>query len=311
MKTTKIINSVNCAINKAGFKFKKHSPEILIVTGIIGTVTSAVMACKATTKVSYILEETKETVNKIHEVSDNKDLVEKHEYSENDKKKDLVITYTQTGIKFVKLYAPSIILGTLSIVSILASNNILRKRNVALAAAYATMDKGFKEYRQRVIERFGKQLDKELRYNIKAKEIEEIVIGEDGKETAVKKTVEVVDPNVHSDYARFFDEASRNWEKDAEHNLYFLRCAQNHANDKLRADGFLFLNWVYDYLDIPKTKAGQVVGWVYDPDNPKYHNYIDFGMYDLYREKSRDFVNGYERSILLDFNVDGNILDLM
>ena len=303
---TNIMNSVSRTVTKVGFKLKKHSPEILIVTGIVGTVTSAVMACKATTKVSAILAETKETVDKIHETADNKEMAEK--YSETDKKKDLVITYVQTGIKFAKLYGPSVAIGTISIISILASNNILRKRNVALAAAYATVDKGFKEYRQRVVERFGKQIDKELKYNIKAKEIEEKVIGENGKETTVKRTVDVANPNTHSDYARFFDEGSRLWEKDAEHNLYTLRCAQNHANDKLRADGFLFLNWVYDYLDIPKTKAGQVVGWVYDPDNPEYQNYVDFGIYDLHRMSSRDFVNGYERSILLDFNVDGNVL---
>ena len=70
------------------------------------------------------------------------------------------------------------------------------------------------------------------------------------------------------------------------------------------------MNEVYQALGIPETEAGQVVGWIYDPENPdhKGDNYVDFNIYDLHREKSRDFVNGYERSILLDFNVDGEIL---
>ena len=61
-----------------------------------------------------------------------------------DGKKDLVIIYAKTGFELAKLYAPSVLLGVASITSILASNNILRKRNVALTAAYATLDKCFK-----------------------------------------------------------------------------------------------------------------------------------------------------------------------
>lgn len=38
-------------------------------------------------------------------------------------------------------------------------------------------------------------------------------------------------------------------------------------------------------------------------------NFIDFGVFDGDRPRARDFVNGYERSILLDFNVDGASAD--
>ena len=193
----------------------------------------------------------------------------------------------------------------------LASNNILRKRNIALAAAYATVDTSFKEYRNRVIDRFGKELDRELKYNIKSKEIEETVVDDKGKEKTVKKTIEVADPNTYSDYARFFDDGCIGWDKDAEYNLMFLKQQQNYANEMLKSKGHLFLNEVYDMLGIPRTKAGQVVGWIYDEKNPVGDNFVDFGLYDMHREAVRDFVNGYERTILLDFNVDGNIWELM
>ncbi|HQE50129.1 MAG TPA: DUF6353 family protein, partial [Fervidobacterium sp.] len=233
------------------------------------------------------------------------------QYTPEDAKKDLAIVYIQTGLKLAKLYAPAVALGTLSIASILASNNILRKRNVALAAAYATVDKTFKEYRNRVLERFGEQVDKELRYNIKAKKIEKIVVGEDGKEKKVKETIQVAEIPGYSDYAKFFDPSSPAWEKNAEYNLMFLKAEQNYANDRLKARGYLFLNEVYERLGIPPTKAGQIVGWIYDPDNPNHNgdNYVDFGLYNIHKEKTRDFVNGYEEVILLDFNVDGPILD--
>ena len=307
---TDIMKNVTRNFNKIGFQLKKHSPEILVVAGVVGAVTSAVMACKATTKVHDILEDTKTKVDQIHEVLANDDIPEE-KYSVEDSKKDLAIIYAQTGFEFVKLYGPSVALGVLSITAILTSNNILRKRNLALAAAYTTIDRSFKEYRGRVVERFGKDLDHELKHNIKAKEIEETVANEDGTETTETKTVDVANPNEYSDYARFFDEACSGWTKDPELNLMFLKRQQSYANDLLQRRGYLFLNEVYDMLGIPRTKAGQVVGWVYDENCPVGDNYVDFGIYDIHREKCRDFVNGYERTILLDFNPDGNILDLM
>ena len=310
MKNLAIVNSMTRNLHKVGFKFKKHSPEILIVAGVVGTVASAVMACKATLKVNDILEETKGEIEKVKTVVADETISEE-KYSEQDAKKDLAIIYAHTGIKLVKLYGPSIILGTLSITGILASNNILRKRNIALAAAYKAIDTGFKEYRSRVVERFGEELDKELRYNVKAKEIKEKVVDENGKEKTVKKTINVADPNFYSDYARCYDDGCKGWVKDSEYNLMFLRNTQSFMNEKLRAQGYLFLNDVYDALGIPRSKAGQVVGWIYDEKNPNGDNFVDFGIYDLYKEGSRDFVNGYERTIWLDFNVDGPILDLI
>lgn len=297
-------------LNRVGLKLKKHSPEILVVTGVVGTVASAVMACKATTKIDEVLAETKDNIEKTKDYVEKKGFSEK--YTEEDYKKDLTIFYAKGGLELVKLYAPSVALGALSITAILAGHNVLRKRNVALAAAYATVEKGFEEYRGRVVERFGEELDRELKYNIKAKEVEETTVDEKtGEEKVTKKTVNVADPNNYSSYARFFDDGCAGWTKDPEYNLMFLKNQQRYANDLLKSRGHLFLNEVYDMLGIPRTKAGQVVGWIYDEEYPNGDNFVDFGIYDLYNEKARDFVNGYERTILLDFNVDGDIMNLI
>ena len=307
MKVTDVINGAKRSLIKAGFQVKKHSPEILVVVGVAGVVTSTVMACKATTKAGDILEEHKNQMNAIDQVVK----MDRDDYTEEDHKKDTTIVYTQTAIKFVKLYSPSIMIGVLSLGCIIYSHNILTKRNAALAAAYATVDRGFKEYRGRVVERFGKELDHELRYNIKAQEFEKTEVDKKGNEKVVKETVNVADPNLYSDYARFFDDGCNGWSKDPEQNLTFLKCQQAYANEKLKAKGYLFLNDVYKMLGIPATKAGQIVGWIYDEKNPIGDNFVDFGLYDMNKPVVRDFVNGYERTILLDFNVDGNILEMM
>ena len=295
--------------NKSEMKVRKYSPEILAGVGVVGVIASTVMACKATTKLNDILAESKEQLEQIKTVAVDPAYADK--YTEDDAKKDTTITYVQTGVKVVKLYAPSVILGVSSLGCLLASNNILKKRNAALSAAYMTVDKSFKEYRRRVAERFGDEVEKEIRYNIKAKEI--TTVDEEGNE--VKETVKVMegadDPTTYSDYARFFDESCPAWQNDPEYNLTFLRAQQQYANDLLKAQGRLFLNDVYKMLGIDITKAGQVVGWVYDPDCPVGDNFVDFGIYDMSKERVRAFVNGYEPNILLDFNVDGNIWDLM
>lgn len=307
MKVKEIMNSASRSAHKIGFKLKKHSPEILVVAGIAGVIASTVMACKATTKAGDIVAAHNKELDKMHRASE----LKKADYTAEDVKKDTVIVYTQTAVKFIKLYGPSVVLGVTSIVFILGGHNILRKRNVALAAAYTAVNNGFKEYRGRVVERFGEELDKELRYGIKAKEFVETTTDSKGKEKTVTKTVNVADPNEYSDYARVFDNGSYGWSKDAESNLIFLKQQQNWANEVLQSKGHLFLNEVYDMLNIPRTKAGQVVGWIYDKEHPTGDNFVDFGIYNLNIEKARDFVNGYERSIVLDFNVDGPILDLI
>ena len=301
---TEILKSVNGVTSKAVMKLKKHSPEILVVAGIAGTVVSAVLACKATTKVAEILDETKGTLDTIHEGMET-GAINGQEYTNEDGKKDTVVVYAQTGMKLAKLYGPAIILGTLSVTSILASNNILRKRNVALGAAYAAIDKSFKEYRGRVIERFGEQVDTELKYGIKAKKFEEIEVDpETGKEKKVKKTVMVADPNLQSDYAVYFDSKSRTYETNPDYNRMFLKAQQAFANDKLQTRGHLFLNEVLDDLDLPRTPAGQIVGWTKDgPDG-----YVNFRIVEVERETED---GRHEPALLLDFNVEGNIWEKM
>lgn len=295
--------------NKVSFEAAKHSPEILAGIGVVGVVASTVLACKATMKINDVLEDAKDQLDKVKEVANDPKYAD--QYNEDDAKKDISVIYVQKGVEIVKIYLPAIALGTVSLGCLLASNNILRKRNAALGAAYATLDKSYKTYRNRVAERFGDEVEKEIRYGIKAEKIEKTVIDEDGNEVTVEEEVKVMDPNLYSDYARFFDEASPYWQKDPEYNLMFLKAQQQYANDLLKARGRLFLNEVYEMLGIDKSKAGQIVGWVYDPVNPVGDNFVDFGIYDMSKERVRAFVNGYEPNILLDFNVDGNVWDAM
>ena len=306
-----IVEKTSRTLCKAGLKLKKHSPEILVVGGVVGLVASGVMACKATTKLSAILDDSKEQIELFDKVAANPEMVNE-EYTVEDAEKDKKIVKVQTAVKVAKLYAPSIAVGVVSIGAIFASNNIMRKRNVALGAAYATVDRAFKDYRNRVVDRFGEELDKELRYNLKTKEVKETIEDENGKKKTVKRNIKYMDSPMPSEFAVIYDDGCAGWTKDPEDNKFFLIQQQRYANERLKRRGYLSLNEVYELLGFPSTKAGQVVGWLYDCKDPNYKgdNFVDFGLYNVDCEPNRDFVNGYERNIILDFNV-APIIDFM
>lgn len=316
MNTKVVMAKISNKFGKIGLKIRKRSPEILLVGGLVGVTASAVIACKATLKIEDITSEAKATIDKIHSCEN------KEEYSEQDRKKDLTIVYAQTGVKIVKLYSPALILGTASVVSILASNNILKQRNAAITMAYVAVDKGFKEYRARVVDKYGDEVDKDFRYGLKAEKVDTTTVDENGKEKKSTETIKVCD-GTGNDFRFFFDAASRYWEKNGDFNRMFLMSQQQYANDQLRADGFLFLNDVLYSLGIPKTKAGQILGWVYDADKSDAGDgYVDFGIQEAYRQDEIGYVKEkikegrlpkevYERTVLLDFNCDGPILNLI
>lgn len=299
----------NKIVGKSTLYLKKYSPEILMGVGIISIVSGTVMACRATLKVDDVLEEAEEKRDKIEEVYDQvNEGTLNVTYDEKTMQKDKAIVYVQTGVKLVELYLPAVGFGVFGVGCILSSHNILQRRNVALMAAYEGLEKSFKYYRDRVVEEYGEDIDRDFASGIRREKVTETVTDKNGKKKKVEKDKVTIDSNRYSQYARFFDEYNPYWNKRSDYNLIFLRSQQNYANDMLKSRGHIFLNEVYDLLGIPRSQAGALVGWVLNGDGD---NYVDFGVYDINNEKARDFVNGIEPAILLDFNVDGVIYDLI
>lgn len=281
-------------VARNSLQLQKASPGLLLGVGVVGMVGSTVLACRATLKVDKVLDEAKEKLDTVHTL--------KHfDYSEKDRSRDITLIYFQSGVKIARLYAPAIVVGAASIYCLRTSHGILTKRNAALTAAYAALEKGFDQYRSRVVEKYGEEEDRNLRYGTRQVEVE-------NPETGKKELVTRVGSDDPSVYARFFDPISPSWSREPEYNLIFLKCQQNYANDLLRSRGHVFLNEVYDMLGLPRSKAGAVVGWLLSP-NGETDNFVNFGVFDGREQVARDFVNGLEGAILLDFNVDGVIYD--
>lgn len=291
-------------VNKFGrqlLHLRKHSPRIAFVGGVTSGLASTVLACRATLRLSDVLTEAEELKAKAEALYSGG---ENDEYPPKKYEKDLTVIKVKTILNVTKLYAPSAGLAMLSVALLTGSHITMNRRNASLTAAYATVDQAFEKYRQRVVDQLGTEADRDFRYG--TEQVKESVEGDDGKKKTVTHT-RVDSSQMPSKYARFFDELCNDWKSNPEYNRAFLQCQQTYMNDMLKARGHVFLNEVYDALGIPRTKEGQVVGWVL---NKGGDNFVDFGIFDdLTNPKVRDFVNGREYSILLDFNVDGLIYD--
>ena len=306
MKFKEIAENTSRIVSKLAFKTKKHSPEIFMVVGTVSIIAGTVKACKATIKMQSVLEETSDTIEQIHARANGEaTLKEGATYTEEDERKDLTTVYIQTAVKTVKLYAPAIILIGGGLGCMIGSHIIMRRRYGAAVAAYSAVTTAFNEYKARVKERFGEQTQYELEHGVKAEEVE--TTDENGNKK--KETVYVSDKMIKHPYSVVFDETNPYYERGAGYNLIFVKNVQDAANRKLRKKGYLFLNDVYDMLGVPNTYIGQFAGWVWDPANPKIDSYVDFGLYDEMNPQKVAFLQGDEYSVVLDFNVDGNIID--
>ena len=130
----------------------------------------------------------------------------------------------------------------------------------------------------------------------------ELKVKVDGVEMSIDDGEVTISELRTSPYGFKFDENSAGWDRSREGNIYFLKLTQDYLNDLLKHRGHLFLNEVYDRLDIPRRAIGQCVRWIYNENNPNSNSFVDL---DIFNERN----NNNENVFILDPNVDGYILD--
>lgn len=273
---------------RAGLVLSKHAPTILTAAGTAGFIGTTILASKATLKVEETVAEEAALLIKVHEAHESGKLEDK------DALHDKVVLYTRMTTKLAKLYAPALILGAASIVSLATGHGIMLKRNASLAAAYAAVDQAFKTYKKKVESKFGKDAV-----------IDALVSTAEEDLTKNELTMEAIAAvDGVSPYGVIFDETNNNWSADEDLSMLHLKCQQQYANDILQTRGHIFLNEVYKMLGFPHTPAGAVTGWVKGNGD----DFVDFnifeGTFEGEDEKGRTVTKW-----ALDFNVDGVMYD--
>lgn len=304
---------VTRALGSSEFFLRKNAPTILTGAGVVGFIATVGVTVHVSPK----------AVDKLQaislDVADVKSRKTDDAYTEQDRAKDLTKVYVHSALEIGRVYGPTLIIGSASIACVISAHTMMLRRQASLVAAYTALSAAYEAYRKRVAVKVGPEEEELLYRGVMVQE----TCGEDGQPCEIIDMSDVM-PSV---YSFWFDEASPNWKSTAEYNKFFLRSQQDHANHKLHTEGFLFLNEVLEWLGLPRTQAGQVVGWRMPKEEGKCRackasreetgkrcmdcrgdGYVDFGMYDVHSQNSREFVNTREAVVLLDFNVDGPII---
>lgn len=276
---------------------QKNSPHILFAGGVVGVVATVVLASRGTLKLEGILEAAEQDRKTANDLAASGHPA----YTEKDCVRDKTIIMARTAFQITKLYAPAFVVGAASVAALTGSHVILNRRNIALTAAYNTVAKSFEQYRRRVLAEVGPEKEREFRYGVEEREI--YSEGKKG-EPKVTRVKNAAGPSM---YAKFFDRRSDCFSDEPDYNIMFLRAQQTWANQKLRTQGHLLLNDVYDKLGLERTPEGAIVGWTYEGDGD---GFVSFGVLDGERpDEFVDFMTGREESLLLDFNVEGVVYD--
>lgn len=287
------MNLVPSSISRFGhrtlLKLNGASPTILVVAGVGGLVATSVLAARATRNIDPVLDEHRAIRSDIESTSYSSDKA---------RQKDLLRLYTGTGIKLSKVYGPAIVVGGASAAAVLGGHKILRGRHVATLAAYSGLMEQFQSYRGRVAKTLGEDVEKGIYEGAHG----EWKMDQNGEE----KLQPVFAEDKSDSYLRpWFDETCPNWTRDPQANYLFLKGVQSHMNNLLQIRGHVFLNDVYDALRLPRRPEGAIAGWLRDGKD----GYVDFGFMTSIDPNTVAFRNGVERTVRLNFNIDGTIWD--
>lgn len=286
--------AVSRLASRSMLKLNASSPTILVVAGVVGFGATAVMAAKASRKIDPILEE--------HDKA--RAAVEHTNHTQRERQKAVVHVYTATTVELAKLYGPTIFVGALSTASVLSGHHILKGRYVATMAAYSGLFDQFQLYRGRVAKAIGEEREKDL-YEGAMLEWQE----DPDHKGEYKLTANHLEKSKGNYLQPWFDEVNPNWTRDPQINYFFLKSVQSHMNNRLEVFGHVFLNEVYDALGMPRCREGAVLGWIRGDKGSVGDGFVDFGFMTSNNPHAVAFRKGVEKTVQLNFNVDGSIWD--
>ena len=307
MKLNNLANSLKKAARITKFKLKKHAPTIMIAAAAVGTVAGTVMACKATLKLEDTLDDIK---NNVEDVKADETLTEK------ERKNELTKTYIRGGMAMAKLYGPAVLLIGSSIGLNVGSHVIMKKRYGMAVAAATAIKANFDDYKNYIREKYGEEADFNAEHHITETKTTE---GK-GKNKKESITLEIDPAELEHRIPFYFDQTCLEHSLDGDYDIMMIKQRQAEANIMLRRDGFVTYNKIRDMFGKAKTKWGDLVGWVYDPElnGTGDVGYIDFRINDyIENPKIKNYLNqdnsekGFDRRFYINPNIQGFLFDSM
>lgn len=268
IKNYAILRSVAPKLGGVGLKLKTYSPELCVTGGIVAGIYAGYKFAQAYKEHEEVFGDVMDEIKHEQDIRAKEIEVEAEGDSLSDT--EMMKLYGEVVGIGIRHYGPAALSAALSIGLILKGHGLLKGRNQALMAGMAVLEKGFAEYRKRVVEAHGEEEDERLFHGA---ERQEIVEGKKkGKKRKSRNTIaEEYSPTM---YNRVFDETSKEWHNDRELNEFLIRSSTRYFNDILTIRGWVLLNEVYKQFGLPQTPEGAVVGWsLYS----KGDDFIDLG----------------------------------
>lgn len=294
--------SVTRLASRSTLKLSANSPTILVISGVVGLGVTAVMAAKATRKIDPVVEQHKKDRANIGYV------VKHDKVMRREQQTAIVEMYYNTSVSMLRIYGPTIAVGTLSAASVLCGHKILKGRHVATMAAYSGLQEQVRAYRDRVAKTLGEPAEKDIWDGAHGEWVED-----PDHKGEYKLQPKYDDAESMAALRPWFDETCDNWRPDPQSNYLFLKGVQTHMNDLLQRRGHIFLSEVLDALRLPRTPESIVSGWIWRPDDPTWvgDNYVDFGFMTSNSPDALAFREEQAASVQLNFNVDGIVYNFI
>ena len=283
MEIKKIISSIK-------FFGKKYAPELLLGGALVSGTACVVTASKATLKAKNSMDAHKERKLEIATKADSEIITS--EEAKDEMRKEIV----KVGLELAKEYAIPFSLYAATIGCVFGSYKVQKSRLQALSTTLAAMSAAYSSLLMR--------LKNGAENGLTAEEVLQgkFVCKVENEDGTVDELTTTVDNPYDSPFKFRFDKYSTVWNPHHCSNETILMSELNWCNNLLQIQGYLFLNDVLDRLGIPRTKAGQILGWRTDG---RGDGFIDFGVVDCATLTGAAYDdNAFE----LNFNVDGDIL---
>lgn len=278
---------------------RRNLPHILTFGGLAGGAATVVVACKATSNARDVLDEKDEQLNKIEE---NLPALQEKGYSHEDYEQDKKIIKRKTTWRLIKMYIPAATMGAASAALILSGHHMLGKRVATATAAYKAAETAFHAYRERVVNELGADVDEKFRDGLAVDRIELSERMKSREEKAGDPRQEAVNTAGFGEFSYLYSEETcgfrGTWKDDPTSNLNTLLRVQSWANDRLKTQGYLFINDVLHDLGIEGDTRGSQYGWIYNDGE----GFVDFGLNDLKDAGVYRFLSGLEPNVWLTFN---------
>lgn len=240
----------------------------------------------------------------------------KLDYTRKNKIKDTAIIYAQTTADLAKLFAPSIFMYGLGVLSICQSHRILTKRNAALAASYAALKKSYDDYREQVATKYGEEYDTRTANHIGNEHVN--IADENGEIKEHKAKNVILDSHGLAPYTVLIDEhTSTEFTPNGITNMSQAEAVRAYWQERFEHRKFVEWPEVLKNLGcwdrLPDEQQAMFIGkgWVWNPEDPSTQT-IKFTYYDCLFNKYPEIGGGepirmVEPALLLEANVQGDV----